>query len=45
MTDNADNIEAPRKPKELPLPKRQSYKKVIEEIEKWANSSGLRKPT
>jgi hypothetical protein len=47
MTDKADRIELPAKPKErpLPLPRRPSYQRVVENIEKWANSSGLQKPT
>ena len=28
-----------------PLPRRRSYEKVVENIEKWVNSSGLQKPT
>jgi hypothetical protein len=28
-----------------PLPRRRSYDKVVENIEKWVNSSGLQKPT
>ena len=52
MTDKADTIamekiELPAKPKErpLPLPRRPSYHRVVEDIEKWANSCGLQKPT
>jgi hypothetical protein len=47
MTDKTDRIELPAKPKErpLPLPRRPSYLRVVENIEKWANSSGLQKPT
>jgi hypothetical protein len=47
MTDNADRIELPGKPKDrpLPLPRRPSYQRVVENIEKWVNSSGLQKPT
>jgi hypothetical protein len=49
-----DNREARRKPMEIweakqpggpPLPRRPSYEKLLENIEKWANSSGLQKPT
>ena len=29
---------------ELPLPQRRSYDKVVEDIDKWVNSSGLQKP-
>jgi hypothetical protein len=32
-------------PKEQPLPRRPSYERVVETIEKWAHSSGLQKPT
>ena len=47
MTGKADKIELPTKPKQrpLPLPRRPNYQRVVEEIEKWANSSGLQKPT
>ncbi len=45
MTDKADKIEPPPKPKARPLPQRSSYQRVIENIEKWANSPGLQKPT
>jgi hypothetical protein len=47
MTHNANKIELPAKPKErpLPLPRRPSYQRVIENIDKWVNSSGLQKPT
>ena len=44
MTDKTDKIEIPRTPKALPLPRRPSYERTVEDIEKWANSSGLRKP-
>jgi len=45
MTDRTEKVDTPRKPKEPPLPQRPSYEKVIENIEKWVNSSGLQKPT
>ena len=53
MTDTADKIEMgkielPAKPREerpRPLPRRPSYERVLENIDKWANSSGLQKPT
>ena len=48
MTDKADKIEMTiqlAKPMERPLPRRPSYERVVENIEKWANSSGLQKPT
>jgi len=44
MTDK-DKIELPANSKERPLPRRPSYQRVVENIEKWANSSGLQKPT
>jgi hypothetical protein len=44
MTDKTDKIEIPRKPKALPLPRRPSYERIVEDIEKWLNSSGLQKP-
>lgn len=45
MTDKPDKIEPPAKPKERPLPRRPSYQHVVENIEKWASSGGLQKPT
>jgi hypothetical protein len=45
MTDRMDKIELPATQKERPLPRRPSYQRVVENIEKWANSSGLQKPT
>ena len=46
MTDKADKIELPaKKERPLPLPRRPSYLRVVDDIEKWANSSGLQKPT
>ena len=44
MTDKTDKIEMALKPKALPLPRRPSYERTVEDIEKWANSSGLQKP-
>ncbi len=44
MTDRSDKTELPRKSKELPLPRRPSYEAVVDNIEKWINSSGLQKP-
>ena len=32
-------------PKERPLPRRPGDERLVETIEKWANSSGLQKPT
>jgi hypothetical protein len=42
MSDKPDNAEVPGK--ELPLPRRPSYEKVAEDLDKWANSKGLQKP-
>jgi len=44
MTEKPNKIELPAKTKESP-PRRPSYQRVAENIEKWANSSGLQKPT
>ena len=45
MTEKPDKIELPAKSKERPQPRRPSYQRVVENIEKWANSNGLQKPT
>lgn len=45
MTDKPDRIELPAKPQERSLPRRPSYQRVVENIDKWADSSGLQKPT
>jgi len=45
MTDKLEKIELPAQPKERPPPRRPSYQHVVENIEKWANSCGLQKPT
>jgi hypothetical protein len=46
MTDAPDKMEVPQRAKEPPPPRRRpSYDRVAENIEKWANSSGLKKPT
>ena len=45
MTDRLEKIENPRRSKQPSLPQRPSYEKVVENIDKWANSSGLQKPT
>ncbi len=45
MTGKLDKIELTSKPKGRPLPRRPSHERVAENIEKWANSSGLQKPT
>ncbi|MGQ0683505.1 hypothetical protein [Bradyrhizobium sp.] len=44
MTDRNDRVEPPRKSWEPP-PRRPSYDRIAENIEKWVNSSGLQKPT
>lgn len=45
MPDQPDKIALPAKLRERPPPRRPSHDRVIENIEKWANSSGLQKPT
>ena len=45
MTNKTHKIELPAKPKELPLPRRPSYQRIVDNIENWTNSSGLQKPT
>jgi hypothetical protein len=42
MSNKPEKAEEPRK--ELPLPQRPSYEKVIQDIDKWANSCGLQRP-
>jgi hypothetical protein len=42
MSDRPEKAEGTRR--EPPLPRRPSYEKVAENIDKWANSSGLQKP-
>ena len=44
MMDKNDSSAPVRKPRQPP-PRRPSYERVAEDIEKWANSSGLQKPT
>ena len=44
MTDKAEKTGTPSKTKERP-PKRPSYEKVLENIDRWINSSGLQRPT
>ena len=44
MTDKADKTDPPRKAKERP-PRRPSYENVVENIDRWINSSGLQRPT
>ena len=45
MSDKTEKIELPVKSKGLPLPRAPRREGVVENIEKWANSSGLQKPT
>ena len=40
-----DKVEVIGQTKGQPLPRRRSYQKVVENIEKWINSSGLQQPT
>jgi hypothetical protein len=42
MSDKPEKAENPRR--DPPDPQRPSYEKVAENIDKWANSSGLQKP-
>ncbi|WP_156927916.1 hypothetical protein [Bradyrhizobium sp. Tv2a-2] len=44
MTDKTDKIETPRRTMQPSLPKRPSYEKMVEDIDKWTNSSGLQRP-
>jgi hypothetical protein len=44
MSDKTDNVEVSRKAMQPSLPRRPSYEKVVQDIEKWANSSGLQRP-
>ena len=43
-TDRAEKPGTFKKIKERP-PRRPSYEKVVENIDRWINSSGLQKPT
>ncbi len=43
MPDKPEKAEAPRR--EPPLPRRPSYEKVAENLDRWANSPELQKPT
>jgi hypothetical protein len=45
MPDKAEKTDLPAKPRELPQPRRPSFQRVVEDIDKWANSTGLQKPT
>jgi hypothetical protein len=44
MIDKTETVEIPRKSMQPSLPRRPSYEKVVKEIDKWANSSGLQRP-
>jgi hypothetical protein len=44
MTDKTEKTDTSRKTKERP-PRRPSYERVVENIDRWINSSGLQKPT
>jgi hypothetical protein len=44
MADKTETREAPRKAMQPSLPRRPSYEKVVEDIDKWADSPGLQKP-
>jgi hypothetical protein len=44
MIDKTEKFETPRKTMQPSLPKRPSYEKVVEDIDKWTNSSGLQRP-
>jgi hypothetical protein len=54
MTNRVDKMDASSQPEKkmdarpgpkVRLPRRPSYDRVIENIDKWVNSSGLQKPT
>jgi hypothetical protein len=45
MTDKPEKTEAPRRTMQQSLPKRPSYEKLIEDVEKWTSSPGLQRPT
>ena len=44
MTDKTEKTEIPRKAMQPSLPRRPSYERALEDIDKWANSAGLQKP-
>ena len=44
-TNKSEKIEAPRRTMQPSLPKRPSFEKVAEDIDKWARSQGLQKPS
>jgi len=43
--DKTGKTGEPWQAKEPPLPRRPSYEQLLENIEKWANSRGLQRPT
>jgi hypothetical protein len=45
MIDKSEKMEVARRTMQPSLPRRPSYEKVVEEIDKWANSTGLQRPT
>lgn len=45
MSDKPEKTEPPVKSRERPPKGRSGYRGTDETIEKWANSSGLQKPT
>ncbi|HXI04874.1 MAG TPA: hypothetical protein VNJ49_00860 [Bradyrhizobium sp.] len=45
MTENSNRTKPIRKSGEQPPPRRPSLERVAENLDKWANSSGLQKPT
>ncbi len=45
VSDKTHETKTPAQPKEQRPSRRPSHERVVENIEKWANSSGLQKPT
>jgi hypothetical protein len=45
MTDKTEKMGTPSKTNKERPPRRPSYERVVENIERWINSSGLQKPT
>ena len=44
MSDKAEKAEVHHRVMQPALPRRPSFEKVVEEVDKWANSAGLQKP-
>jgi len=44
MISNTDKPEAPRTTMQPSLPRRPSYEKTVEDIDKWTHSAGLQRP-